>query len=229
MDPIDFPRPSDRVEGMHWDPYKGAFVPNLTDDELAHLWPNASKQAERQTTALLNDRGEMTTAPGLDLVEKERGSTGGYPVRMLTESDTSVKPPADTPRWPKGCEDRSGPMPPMADVEWPVTSGYPGRASKEDFKAVAKDNVNLPVHYARYVIEPIRFICENKLDWFQGNTVKYTCRHDAKNGIEDIDKAIRYLQMYKQFLLGNPDWWRYGKPEDFATEATAVGAVSNGT
>lgn len=76
------------------------------------------------------------------------------------------------------------------------------------------DMVTLPAHYARYVIEPIRFICENKLDFFQGNVVKYIVRHDAKNGIEDIDKVIRYAQMYKRFLMKDPDWWKAGKPED---------------
>jgi hypothetical protein len=74
--------------------------------------------------------------------------------------------------------------------------------------AVAGDNVTLPAHYARFKIEPIRFICENGLNFFQGNIVKYTVRHDAKNGVEDIRKAIRYATMYREYLLGNPDWWR---------------------
>jgi hydroxyacyl-ACP dehydratase HTD2-like protein with hotdog domain len=71
-----------------------------------------------------------------------------------------------------------------------------------------KDNITLPNHYARYKIEPINFIGENKLDWFQGNVVKYTCRHDAKNGIEDLRKAIRYLEMYIEYLQGNKEWWK---------------------
>lgn len=69
-----------------------------------------------------------------------------------------------------------------------------------------KDNVH-PDHYHRFPIEPIRFIVENKLDWFQGNVLKYTCRHDAKNGLEDIDKAVRYLEMYKLYLSGGTNWW----------------------
>lgn len=73
---------------------------------------------------------------------------------------------------------------------------------------VVSDNVNLPKHYARFKIEPIRFICENGLNFFQGNIVKYTLRHDAKNGLEDIKKAIRYAQMYFKFLSGDPDWWK---------------------
>lgn len=76
------------------------------------------------------------------------------------------------------------------------------------------DMVNLPGHYARFKIEPIRFIGENKLDWFQGNIVKYSLRHDAKNGLEDIRKCIRYANMYLLYLQGDPDWWKAGKPED---------------
>ncbi|MDG4856419.1 DUF3310 domain-containing protein [Mesorhizobium sp. WSM4982] len=80
--------------------------------------------------------------------------------------------------------------------------------------ATQADMVNLPNHYARFKIEPIRFIGDNKLDWFQGNIVKYVLRHDAKNGTEDIRKAIRYGQMYLLYLMGDPDWWKAGKPED---------------
>lgn len=82
--------------------------------------------------------------------------------------------------------------------------------------ASPSDMVNLPPHYARFKIEPIRFIAENKLDWFQGNIIKYVMRHDAKNGSEDIRKTIRYANMYLRFLQGDPDWWMAGKPEDFA-------------
>lgn len=86
--------------------------------------------------------------------------------------------------------------------------------------ASPSDMVNLPPHYARFKIEPIRFIAENKLDWFQGNIIKYVMRHDAKNGSEDIRKTIRYANMYLRFLQGDPDWWMAGKPEDFAHTLT---------
>jgi hypothetical protein len=70
------------------------------------------------------------------------------------------------------------------------------------------DNVHLPKHYARFKIEPISFICENGLNFFQGNVVKYVLRHDAKNGLEDIRKAKRYLEMYEKYLQGDKEWWR---------------------
>lgn len=70
------------------------------------------------------------------------------------------------------------------------------------------DMVNLPDHYARFKIEPIRFIVENRLDWFQGNIVKYQLRYDAKNGAEDLAKARRYAEMQRRFHEGDPDWWK---------------------
>lgn len=70
------------------------------------------------------------------------------------------------------------------------------------------DNVVLPHHYARFKIEPVRFICENGLNFFQANIIKYILRWDAKNGLEDLRKARRYLDMFIKFVEGDPDWWR---------------------
>lgn len=75
-------------------------------------------------------------------------------------------------------------------------------------KAPPRDNVNLPHHYARYKIEPIQFLMENKVDAFQFNIVKYVLRHDAKNGKEDIKKVLRYAEMYLKYLSDDPDWWK---------------------
>ncbi|WP_269929953.1 DUF3310 domain-containing protein [Aminobacter sp. HY435] len=118
----------------------------------------------------------------------------------------------------------------LTRLEWPLDAGVPSDAGLDEAmtkheeavalnvmtaKSRGVDMVNLPPHYARFKIEPIRFIGENKLDWFQGNIVKYVCRHDAKNGLEDIAKVIRYANMYDRYLRDDPDWWRAGKPEDF--------------
>lgn len=50
-----------------------------------------------------------------------------------------------------------------------------------------------PPHYTRFLIEPLTFIAMNRLDFLQGNIIKYVCRYDAKNGVEDLRKARRYL------------------------------------
>ena len=60
-----------------------------------------------------------------------------------------------------------------------------------------KENVS-PDYYARYDIEPISFIMRNNIPYAEGNVIKYVLRHDMKGGVEDIDKAIRYLELIKE-------------------------------
>ena len=44
-------------------------------------------------------------------------------------------------------------------------------------------------------IQPIEFIVGNNLPYREANVIKYTCRHKNKNGVEDLKKAIHYLEM----------------------------------
>lgn len=50
-------------------------------------------------------------------------------------------------------------------------------------------------HYKKYVIQPSQYINKNKLLFAEGNVVKYITRHQDKNKLEDIKKAIHYCQM----------------------------------
>lgn len=59
--------------------------------------------------------------------------------------------------------------------------------------------VNHPPHYNKGKIEVIDFIDDQRLDFCRGNAVKYICRAPFKgSAMNDIDKAIWYLQRYKQ-------------------------------
>jgi|11_taG_2_1085331.scaffolds.fasta_scaffold06655_3 hypothetical protein len=49
-------------------------------------------------------------------------------------------------------------------------------------------------HYSRLAIEPIQFIETNQLGYHEGNVVKYVSRWRNKNGIEDLKKAIWYIE-----------------------------------
>lgn len=49
-------------------------------------------------------------------------------------------------------------------------------------------------HYKRLPIEPWDFIIANKLGWCEGNAIKYISRWREKGGIDDIRKAIHYLE-----------------------------------
>jgi hypothetical protein len=53
-------------------------------------------------------------------------------------------------------------------------------------------------HYKQMKIQPIEYIHANSISYLEGNVIKYVSRHKRKNGIEDIDKAIHYLQLIKE-------------------------------
>ena len=73
--------------------------------------------------------------------------------------------------------------------------------TKDIFKKAAYDSLEKQVggkHYKNMQIQPAEFINENKLLFAEGNAIKYICRHSTKGGIQDIDKAIHYLEMVKE-------------------------------
>jgi len=50
-------------------------------------------------------------------------------------------------------------------------------------------------HYNKHNIQPWNIIDEYKLDYYKGNAIKYILR-DKTNNIEDIEKAIHYLEYW---------------------------------
>ena len=58
---------------------------------------------------------------------------------------------------------------------------------------IEKSKIN-PGYYTGTKIQVSDFIQEFKLDYFQGNIVKYVVRHKQKNGLEDLEKAKWYLE-----------------------------------
>ena len=57
-------------------------------------------------------------------------------------------------------------------------------------------------HYNTMKIEPIEFVLANNLGYCEGNAIKYICRHAVKGGVQDVDKAIHYLQLLKEYKYG---------------------------
>lgn len=49
-------------------------------------------------------------------------------------------------------------------------------------------------HYKIKSIQPWDFIAANKIGFFEGNAIKYVTRWRDKGGIDDIRKAIHYLE-----------------------------------
>lgn len=57
-------------------------------------------------------------------------------------------------------------------------------------------------HYKDMAIQPSEFIVRNGLGWYEGNAVKYICRHKMKNGKQDLEKAIHYLELALDHYYG---------------------------
>lgn len=57
-------------------------------------------------------------------------------------------------------------------------------------------------HYKSMKIQPAQFALENKLDYCQANAIKYICRHEHKNGKEDLEKAKHYIDLLIEHHYG---------------------------
>lgn len=60
--------------------------------------------------------------------------------------------------------------------------------------ALRPDPAN-PPHYARLSPQPVELINAWGLDYLEGSVVKYLSRWRHKNGVEDLHKAKRFLEM----------------------------------
>tara|TARA_R110001592_G_scaffold17312_4_gene73255 strand:- start:602 stop:841 length:240 start_codon:yes stop_codon:yes gene_type:complete len=72
---------------------------------------------------------------------------------------------------------------------------------KSIFKGMSYESLDKQVggkHYKQMKIQPAEFINENKLLFAEGNAIKYICRHQSKGKLQDIEKAIHYLEMIKE-------------------------------
>lgn len=66
----------------------------------------------------------------------------------------------------------------------------------------AKDTQIGGSHYKKWAIQPIEFIHANNIPFLEANVIKYVMRHADKNGLQDIDKAIHYLNIIKELKYG---------------------------
>tara|TARA_Y100000401_G_scaffold43946_1_gene33614 strand:- start:125 stop:421 length:297 start_codon:yes stop_codon:yes gene_type:complete len=70
-----------------------------------------------------------------------------------------------------------------------------------------------PTHYTRGDIEVWDFIRDQGLNYFRGNAIKYICRAGFKSPhteVEDIKKAIHYLENELQYSLAERKFERSG-------------------
>ena len=50
-------------------------------------------------------------------------------------------------------------------------------------------------HYQNFVIQPSKFVVENRLLFPEGCAIKYICRYSFKGKKEDLLKAIHFIEM----------------------------------
>lgn len=81
----------------------------------------------------------------------------------------------------------------LCDRCWSKINSLPVAVSNQD------DIAQQP-HYTQWRIQPITFITANKLNFCQGNVVKYVLRYKEKNGLEDLKKAKVYIDYLIQEL-----------------------------
>jgi hypothetical protein len=79
---------------------------------------------------------------------------------------------------------------------------YMKRRDAEEQMIKASDKQVGGSHYKDFKIMPIEYITQNKLDFCEGNIVKYISRHAKKNGAEDIRKVIHYAELILQQKYG---------------------------
>jgi len=77
-------------------------------------------------------------------------------------------------------------------------------ATPAQWDAAARTQLNPPSalgkqeggkHYKELKIQPIEYIQANKLGYEQGNVIKYITRYADKGGVEDLLKAIHYIEL----------------------------------
>ena len=71
--------------------------------------------------------------------------------------------------------------------------------NEPDYSEISKDTMKNdtinPNHYTKWKIAPNVYITENNLEWEVGNVIKYVTRYEDKNGLEDLKKAIKYIEL----------------------------------
>jgi hypothetical protein len=65
---------------------------------------------------------------------------------------------------------------------------------KEDARKKEEEKIFNPPHY-KIGVQPLDYIIANELDFLEGNIIKYVTRYKNKNGVEDLIKAKKYLDL----------------------------------
>lgn len=173
----------------YYDPYSRSQKPVLTEAQVKTMWPYKEAKHKRDTMDDAMPNLEPADAKAMADIEATFQQR-----RMVKLTEEEAYGMAQMELFPE------------AAFMQAVTEANIASAPE---RGVPSDAVNLPNHYARFKIEPIRFLVENfGAPILVGKIVKYSLRYDAKNGLEDLRKARRCMDMLIKFTEGDPDWWK---------------------
>lgn len=74
-----------------------------------------------------------------------------------------------------------------------VEQGDGGRMGEDTMSAFSKQVAGS--HYKNFAIQPVEFIHRNGLGFLEGCVIKRVCRWRAKDGVQDLHKAIHELEL----------------------------------
>ena len=162
----------------------------LLRDALAlEIDKNLSLQQQFKSLAEAHKKDKELAAANYNALRQERDGLLAL-LAIQKQSERSQPHPFDTHRYP--------PMTGRSDA---------GLRNKEHTSdrgmAVSGDTGNAwdkqvgGNHYKRYAIQPAQFALANGLDYAQSNAIKYIVRHKDKNDVQDLDKAIHYVELLK--------------------------------
>jgi len=86
------------------------------------------------------------------------------------------------------------------DIDPPVERNSIDDCTPAEWDKAAKSVQVGGSHYKDMPCQPVNFITCNNLGFCEGNAIKYICRYKKKGGVQDLDKAIHYLQLLKEGL-----------------------------
>lgn len=58
-------------------------------------------------------------------------------------------------------------------------------------------------HYKDMKIQPMEYIIANDIGYCEGNIIKYVSRYKNKNGVEDLKKALQYLNALIEVMIND--------------------------
>ncbi len=120
------------------------------------------------------------------VVSKEESTTGSLDVEGVITGEPSKH------HW--ACPRKEEPKKhPLLRVEYKLNTKDITQNNKDDSEQIGGD------HYSKRKIQPIDYIIANKMNFCEGNIIKYVTRYKEKGGQEDLKKARHYID----FLINN--------------------------